>query len=116
MNILILLSIIIIIIYVIYIKRKEHFYDVIPYKYRWNMGKCWNSECLEDALIACNRWCDVNGHDEIAMKNLYRYGKYDCKYQCKRYADNQVIYNRFGYYNWMKNMKKFDGNTMINVE
>lgn len=102
MYILIILSIVILCI-ILYNQKKEHFYNIIPYKYRWNIGKCWDSKCLTDKLIDCNKWCNLHGYD-----------KHTCKYRCARYADNQLIYNRFGYHNWMKNMYKFDGNNMIN--
>ncbi len=95
---------ILILIFVLYDKKVEHYYDIIPYKYRWNIGKCWDNMCLTDKYNACTKWCDY----------LHDLNRHVCKYRCGRYAANQVIYNRWGYRNWMKNMKDFDGSNMIN--
>ena len=61
-------------------KINEGFYDLVPYKYDWNMFKCYSEKCLDDRLNKCLEYCPKI--DEPG-------GRLKCYRRCKQYARMQ---------------------------
>ncbi len=74
-------------------KNIEGYYDMIPYKYHWDMFKCLDMECLKEKTKICHDWCNNWGETG---------GRENCRMRCMDFADqyaeqlklNNVIWNR----------------------
>jgi hypothetical protein len=60
--IIIILVIIIIVIVFYYLinnnKQTEHFWDLVPYEYRWNIFKCYNGKCTVGNSFKYAQFCN----------------------------------------------------------
>lgn len=105
MYVYILVSVIIIIclIYVFYNKQKvevkEHYYNILPYKYRWDISSCYSEKCIRDKARKCFDLCEGWPEDG---------GKDDCRLECLDDADEIYQHLKFNNYNFNRIFPHFD--------
>ena len=77
----------------------EHYWDITPYKYHWNIFKCLDGDCIRDESKKCYRWCD-KWAEPGAQEN--------CRYRCLDYADLMYDQYKFNNYTFDRVLPKFE--------
>lgn len=93
-TVLITLLIVVIIITVYYKKYnrvEEHFYDITPYRFRWNISKCNSTPCVMKEGYKCFLWC--NNWKEPAAQEA-------CRTTCLDDTDQQMDILKWNNYTW----------------
>jgi len=83
----------------------ENFWDIVPYKYSYNMFKCFDSDCLLRNSYICYKYCDVIS--EPGAKGR-------CRQRCSDYADIQADVLKFNNYNWNIILPKWSKYALFN--
>lgn len=110
MLIIVLILIILYILLLIYTSRveptnTEHFWNIIPYQYHWDIFKCLDKECLYKKGKACFDWCNNIREDNAAQQ---------CRIGCSDTVDqfNQSLL--FDYYTFNVLLPKFKKVSLYN--
>ncbi len=69
----------------------EPFYNIVPYKFRWDIDKCLTGQCAIDKAYEYYKYCD-NIKDTIA--------KEDCRVEALNISDEMFDYLKYQNYNW----------------
>jgi hypothetical protein len=86
---------------------KEHYYDITPYEYHWNIFKCYDSDCARKRNYECYKYCDniINNRGGAADY---------CRLMCGDYTDLQYDHLKFNNYNWNSLLPKFSKYSLLN--
>jgi len=88
------LLLIIIILLVLYRPiHYEGYADLTPYRYHWDIFKCYDRECVNDKVRKCREWCNT-WKEEGGAEN--------CRIGCLDYGDIQSEQMRL-------NIRNFNG-------
>lgn len=104
---LLVIMVAIIIIYFLYEKKQnvEHYYDLVPYDYVWDIYKCYNGNCIRKKGKNCYDWC----------KNWPEPGgKGNCRLVCLDDSDIMYQYLKFNDYNFNKMFPRFKEFSLLN--
>lgn len=64
---IIFILLIIILVYLsLKINKIEGYYDIVPYKYNWNIFKCFDPECVKRESYKCYKYCDYIQDEKAA--------------------------------------------------
>jgi len=72
-------------------KNTEHYYDITPYSYHWNLFKCYDMDCVNKKGLACYKWCN---------KWAESGGKHNCRIKCLDFGDIQSDNLKYNNYTW----------------
>jgi hypothetical protein len=88
-----LLILLVFIYFLVFSKKEsiEHFYDITPYQFHWDIFKCLDAECIRNKSYECYNWC-YNIEEPGAKEN--------CKMRCSDYADEQTDNLKLQHYQW----------------
>lgn len=92
--IIIILLIVLISIYIVINKNKvkvEPYWDTIPYKYHWNMFRCYNEPCTIKNASECLKFCNYISHVGTSA---------NCRERCLGNAIQQFDYFKLNKYNF----------------
>lgn len=99
-----LILILIILIFII-ANKKEHYADITPYKYHWDIFSCYDIDCIKQKGYNCYKWCN----------NLDRLGEREhCKIRCLDYSDMAREQLRLNQRNFGSLFGKFDSYSILN--
>ena len=94
MYILLFILCIIIILLFVNNNRYEHFYNIVPYKFRLDIAKCLTGPCAINKAYDYYKYCD-NIKDTIAQQ--------DCQIEALNISDEMFDYLKYQNYNWPLN-------------
>lgn len=111
MNLIVILLLILFVAAVIYITKKnkmyEGYWNLIPYKYHYNIFKCFDLECLKKEEKKCCEACyNISSMSNVGL--MAGVGK--CKVGCKRATRQQSLQLGFNDYTWgnaLPDIKKY---------
>ena len=110
MALLLILLIAIIIIIIISnntttLSNVEGFWDKIPYKYHWNIFRCYNEPCAVENTQECYKYCD----------NLNNVGSAaNCRERCLEAGRKQFDYFKLNKYNFGDTMPMLRCGSLLN--
>lgn len=85
-------------------KSIEGYSDLTPYRYHWDIFKCYDKYCVEDKTNKCQEWCE----------NWPQLGGYEkCKVNCLNFADIQNEQLRLNARNFNSNLPLFHGYSLL---
>ena len=104
----------------------EHFYDILPYKYHWNIFECLTMDCIRKESYLCYKACDdipVLHYDSYEKNGTSPKLKKDsepsidisgtigekerCRKRCMDYADMQADNIKYNDYQWSISLPRF---------
>ncbi len=117
MNLIVILLLTLFVTSIIYTsktnKMYEGYWDLIPYKYHYNIFKCFDLECLEREEKKCCEAC----YNISAMSNsglMSGVGK--CKVRCRRATNQQAMQLGFNDYTFSYALPRFKKYALFNLE
>ncbi len=72
-------------------KSYEPFYNIVPYKFRWDIDKCLTGKCAINKAYDYYKYCN-NIQDPIAQE--------DCQVEALNISDEMFDYLKYQNYNW----------------
>jgi hypothetical protein len=107
MNKVIICSIIIIIIIIYFLSKDktEGYWDLTPYKYHWNIYKCYDSDCIKKKGYECYQYCD-----KITNEGARR----NCRMRCLDESDIEFVNLRFNNYTFGSILPKLKDHALTN--
>lgn len=105
-NTIVIIIISIVLMYMLLKKDEiEPYYDVLPYKYHWNIFKCLTPECIKKEGYKCYKECDTI--PELGAGE-------NCRMRCMDYSDQQFDQIKFQDYRFHGLLPSFYNYTLLN--
>ena len=105
--IIILIILMLILLFVIMNNKKkvEPYWDKVPYKYHWNMFRCYNEPCVIRNTTECLKYCNNINHVGSSA---------NCRERCLKNAVQQFDYFKLNKYNFGPTMPMLRCGSLLN--
>lgn len=94
---MIYILLLVLIIMLMFVDNVEHYQNIVPYSYNWNIFKCLDRYCVIKKSYDCYKYCqtldDVIGGDQ------------QCQLQCLDLGDEMFDYIKYQNYTWGNELK-----------
>lgn len=108
---IILIILIIILIYFLIKNRYETYYDVLPYKYDWDIYKCLDMDCVKQKSLDCFNACETLEQNKLTTRD----GTIEqCQMACMNHGDLQADVLKWDNYTWNSLLPKFSKVSLLN--